>query len=275
MPWRVVIRRVPLPQPSSASSSITRYCSAVSTPPGMLARTMQMWSRSELAAWAARPALVAIVLLVDAVELEQGGWRRRRTARRRRRAPRRGCPRRWRLASFSASLAEGAVVPDILSTTLIGIRGRSHLVRQTGRPLYNSGAGQRRLAPEGPPRTPTPGGGDVVPADAWGFLKHPRMDAPKRPVPERLQDWRVVLTPRRPPRCASRPRAAWTAASPSATRAARSGTSSPTGTSWSPPTTGGPPSSASTPPTTSPSSPAGCARPRASRPACWRSTTIR
>src|SRR5215212_7141879 len=32
-------------------------------------------------------------------------------------------------------------------------------------------------------------------ADAWGFLKHPRVDAPKRPVPERLRDWRVVLTP--------------------------------------------------------------------------------
>ncbi len=32
-------------------------------------------------------------------------------------------------------------------------------------------------------------------ADAWGFLKHRRRDAPKRPVPERLRDWRVVLTP--------------------------------------------------------------------------------
>ncbi len=31
-------------------------------------------------------------------------------------------------------------------------------------------------------------------ADAWGFLKHSRVDAPKRPIPERLRDWRVVLT---------------------------------------------------------------------------------
>ena len=41
-------------------------------------------------------------------------------------------------------------------------------------------------------------------ADAWGFLKHGRRDAPKRPVPERLRDWRVVLTAPAPKRSASR-----------------------------------------------------------------------
>ena len=30
-------------------------------------------------------------------------------------------------------------------------------------------------------------------ADAWGFLRHRREDATKRPIPERLRDWRVVL----------------------------------------------------------------------------------
>jgi glutamate synthase (NADPH/NADH) small chain len=32
-----------------------------------------------------------------------------------------------------------------------------------------------------------------VVADPWGFLRHRRVDAPKRPIPERLRDWRVVI----------------------------------------------------------------------------------
>jgi glutamate synthase (NADPH/NADH) small chain len=32
-------------------------------------------------------------------------------------------------------------------------------------------------------------------ANPWGFLRHPRVDFRKRPIPERLRDWRVVLQP--------------------------------------------------------------------------------
>ncbi len=39
MPWRVVMRSVPLPC-VSASRSRPRYCAAVSMPPGMRTRTM-------------------------------------------------------------------------------------------------------------------------------------------------------------------------------------------------------------------------------------------
>src|SRR3712207_5455105 len=35
-------------------------------------------------------------------------------------------------------------------------------------------------------------------ADPWGFLKHQRVDVRKRPVPERLLDWKVFLTTREP-----------------------------------------------------------------------------
>ncbi len=31
-------------------------------------------------------------------------------------------------------------------------------------------------------------------ANPWGFVRHQRVDPPKRPVPERLRDWRVVLS---------------------------------------------------------------------------------
>ena len=72
-----------------------------------------------------------------------------------------------------------------------------------------------------------------------------------------------------------RPAAAWTAASRSATRAARSATSSPSGTTWSGAATGTAPWTGCTRPTTSPSSPAGCARRRARRPACSASTRTR
>ncbi len=71
---------------------------------------------------------------------------------------------------------------------------------------------------------------------------------------------------------ASRPAGAWTAASRSATRAAPSATSFPSGTTWSGGTTGRARSSGCTRPTTSPSSPAGCARRRVSRRACSAST---
>jgi len=33
-----------------------------------------------------------------------------------------------------------------------------------------------------------------VVANPWGFVRHQRVDPPKRPVPERLRDWRVVLS---------------------------------------------------------------------------------
>ena len=73
----------------------------------------------------------------------------------------------------------------------------------------------------------------------------------------------------------SRPAAAWTAASRSATRAARWATSSRSGTTWSGATTGTARSSGCTPPTTSRSSPAGCARRRARPRACSASTRTR
>ena len=60
---------------------------------------------------------------------------------------------------------------------------------------------------------------------------------------------------------------------PSATRAARSGTRSRTGTTWCTGTTGRTPWCSSTPPTTSPSSPASSAPRPASRPACSTSTS--
>ena len=82
-------------------------------------------------------------------------------------------------------------------------------------------------------------------------------------------------SPSAPSRPRSRAPAAWTAASPSATRAARSATSSPSGTTWSTRTTGPTPSSACTPPTISPSSPAGSAPPPARRPASSASTRTR
>ena len=34
-----------------------------------------------------------------------------------------------------------------------------------------------------------------MPADPWGFLRHPRNDFRRRPVADRLRDWRVVLEP--------------------------------------------------------------------------------
>ena len=77
---------------------------------------------------------------------------------------------------------------------------------------------------------------------------------------------------RRSPR---RRRAAWTVASRSATTAAPSATSSRTGTTSSTGTTGRRRSTDCTPPTTSRSSPGGCARRRASRPACSGSTKTR
>ena len=90
----------------------------------------------------------------------------------------------------------------------------------------------------------------------------------------RLRDWQEVYEPF-PPRQLQHAgrRAAWTAASRSATTAARSATSSPTGTTSSTATTGATRSSACTPPTTSPSSPAGCARRRARPRACSASTS--
>ena len=66
-------------------------------------------------------------------------------------------------------------------------------------------------------------------ADTTGFLKFDRELPPRRPVEVRIRDWKDVYTARqngedplsRPPRCASRPPGAWTAASRSATTPAR------------------------------------------------------
>ena len=58
-----------------------------------------------------------------------------------------------------------------------------------------------------------------------GFLKNARVDAPERDPHERVRDYReVVRRAAAPARCRSRGRAAWSAASRSATTAARSGT---------------------------------------------------
>ena len=108
-----------------------------------------------------------------------------------------------------------------------------------------------------------------------GSSKVPKVEAAKRPVDERVGDWREVYERRTrtsgPARCRSRPAAAWTAESRSATReprAVRSATSSPSGTTSSGAAAGMRPATACTPPTTSRSSPAGCAPRRARPPAC-------
>ena len=105
-----------------------------------------------------------------------------------------------------------------------------------------------------------------------GFVEFPRRLPGRRPIPVRIRDWREVYEPFPEESPASRGRAAWTAASPSATRAVRSAISSPSGTTWCSVGTGPRRPSASTPPTTSPSSPAGCARLRAKGPASSAST---
>ncbi len=72
-----------------------------------------------------------------------------------------------------------------------------------------------------------------------------------------------------------RPDAAWTAASRSVTRGARSATSSPSGTTWSGEPTGRRPANGCMRPTTSPSSPAGSVRRPVRRRVCWASTRTR
>ena len=108
-----------------------------------------------------------------------------------------------------------------------------------------------------------------------GFLKIERVGVPYEDPTER--DHRASTPTRSSSSSAPtrswprRARAAWTAACPSATTAARWATSSPTGTTSSTATAGRTPSASCTPPTTSPSSPAACARRRARPRACWRS----
>ena len=76
-------------------------------------------------------------------------------------------------------------------------------------------------------------------ADPTGFLKHRREMPTRRPVDVRIRDWREVYEPFPSEQLPSaRRRAAWTAASRSATTAARSATSSPSGTTSSTATTG-------------------------------------
>ncbi len=68
-------------------------------------------------------------------------------------------------------------------------------------------------------------------ADPKGFLKVQERELPaRRPVPVRLMDGKRSTSSRSPARSSGRPDAAWTAASRSATRGARSATSSPSGT---------------------------------------------
>ena len=60
--------------------------------------------------------------------------------------------------------------------------------------------------------------------DVHGFLKFGRELPPRRPVPVRLRDWKEVYEPFPAESARSKGPAAWTAASRSATRAARSAT---------------------------------------------------
>ena len=96
----------------------------------------------------------------------------------------------------------------------------------------------------------------------------------RRPVPVRIRDWKEVYEEFPTEPRTTRPGAAWTAASRSATTAVRSATSSRTGTTSSTAITGATPSTVCTRRTTSRSSPGGCARRRARRRACSASTPI-
>ena len=107
-----------------------------------------------------------------------------------------------------------------------------------------------------------------------GFLEWKREAPPKRPRSERIHDAREFILPQAE-QTGDRPAAAWTAASPSVTRAARWGTSSPTSTITSGAGAGRRPGPCSPPPTTFPSSPGGSARRRARQPASWPSTRRR
>ena len=69
MVCRVVSRSVPLPC-SAARSCSAIHCAGVSTPPGMRTRAMKMNAFSSFFLARSR-AQVAVVLLVDAVELRQ------------------------------------------------------------------------------------------------------------------------------------------------------------------------------------------------------------
>src|SRR6266545_680512 len=98
--------------------------------------------------------------------------------------------------------------------------------------------------------------------DPSGFLRYERKLPPRRPVPLRLLDWREVYQ-------SAGEELIRDQASRSAMTAARWATASRTGTTWSAPAPGSSPASRCTRRTTSRSSPAGSARPRARRRACW------
>ena len=116
---------------------------------------------------------------------------------------------------------------------------QGHAARLQARCSRPSDAAERAGLERVRDRTTTDDGGATM-ADPKGFLDHGRELAERRPVAERVRDWNEVY--RAGARCcrssASRPAAAWTAASRSATTAARWATSSPTGTTWSTATTG-------------------------------------
>ena len=123
--------------------------------------------------------------------------------------------------------------------------------------------------------TSTPRSWRPAVADPHGFLKYPRSrrrsdrSTSGSATGARSTNGRTRTSGRA--RCRSRPAAAWTAESRSATReprAVRWATSSPSGTTWSGGAAGMRPATACTPPTTSRSSPAGCAPRRARPPAC-------
>ena len=129
-----------------------------------------------------------------------------------------------------------------------------------GRDDHPDDGGRSWLIPEGssPRRERSPSGGRCTSGSTTG----------KRSIPVRRGGRCCRSSP-------SRRGAAWIAASRSATPAARSGTSSRSGTTWSGAATGTRRSSGCTPPTTSRSSPGGSVRLRARRPAWSASTATR
>ena len=109
-----------------------------------------------------------------------------------------------------------------------------------------------------------------------GFLEYTR-ELPQRRPPTRARQGLVRDLPRFPrgKNPLRKARAAWIAACPSATPAARSPTSFPIGTIWSTAAAGAKPSASCIPPTTFPSSPAASVPRPAKPPACSASTSRR
>ena len=132
------------------------------------------------------------------------------------------------------------------------------------------------------PRRPATAGAAATLRGANSWVKSPaswntraRLPA-RRPVDERINDWFEVYQPLPGRKSAhAGARAAWIAAFPSATPAARSTTSFPTGTIWFTAIVGAKPFASCTPPTISRNLPAASAPRPAKPPACWASTSRR